>query len=375
MKYEEQILNFWKENDIFKKSIELREGAPYFSFYDGPPFATGKPHYGHILTTTIKDAVLRYFTMNGYQVPRRVGWDCHGLPIENLIEKELNIKNKKEVEELGVEKFNEYCKSSVFSCVEDFQKTLERVGRWADYSNAYSTMDKNYTESVWWVLKKLWDNELVKKDYRVSPYCPRCSTTLSNFEVNQGYKEVKDRSIYVKLRLENNDASLIIWTTTPWTLPQNVAVAINKEEDYVCIRSENEKYILAKKRLEVIEGDYEIEKEFKGEEILGLKYNPVFDYLKNENVENIENAFQVVHGDFVGTEDGTGLVHIATMYGEEDHKIGKEYNLPFIHTVNESGNFVDFVTDYKGEYVFDANKKIISDLKVKNIRSKQRLPY
>ena len=374
MNYEEQILKFWKDNNIFEKSIKIREGSPYFSFYDGPPFATGKPHYGHILTTTIKDAVLRYRTMMGYQVPRRVGWDCHGLPIENLIEKELNIKNKKEIEELGVEKFNEHCRSSVFACVEDFQKTLERVGRWADYSNAYSTMDKNYTESVWWVLKKLWDKDLVKKDYRVSPYCPRCSTTLSNFEVNQGYKEVKDRSIYVKFGLtEKENTFLLIWTTTPWTLPQNVAVAINKEEEYVSIRIENNKFILAKKRLSIISEDYKIEEEFKGEKLLGLKYEPVFDYLKKQNVEKIENAFQIVHGDFVGTEDGTGLVHIATMYGEDDHNIGKKYDLPFVHTVDESGNFLDFIEDYKGKYVFDANKDIIKDLKEKEVLYKEEL--
>jgi len=371
MKYEEQILKFWKDNNIFEESIQMREGAPYFSFYDGPPFATGKPHYGHILITTIKDAVLRYKTMKGFQVPRRVGWDCHGLPVENLIEKELNIKNKKEIEELGVDKFNEYCKKSVFACVEDFEKTLERVGRWADYSNAYSTMDKEYTESVWWVLKKLWDKNLVKKDYRVSPYCPRCATTLSNFEVNQGYKEVRDRSIYVKLKLKNRDEFLLIWTTTPWTLPQNVAVAINKEEDYVCVKSINGKYILAKKRLEILNEDYEIEKEFKGEKLLKLRYEPVFGYLKN--VEKAENAFQVVHGDFVGTEDGTGLVHVATMYGEDDHNIGKKYDLPFIHTVDESGNFLDFVEDYKGRYVFDTNKDIINDLKNKEVLYKEEL--
>ena len=262
MNYEEKILKFWKENNIFEKSI--KKDRPYFSFYDGPPFATGKPHYGHILTTTIKDTVLRYKTMKGFQVPRRVGWDCHGLPIENLIEKELNIKNKKEIEELGIDKFNEHCRNSVFTCVEDFEKTLERVGRWADYSNAYSTMDKEYTESVWWVLKQLWDKELIKRDYRVSPYCPRCSTTLSNFEVNLGYKEVKNKSIYVKLKLKNREEFVLVWTTTPWTLPQNVAVAVNKDEDYVCVRLENEKYILAKKRLEILEGDYEIIKEFKG---------------------------------------------------------------------------------------------------------------
>ncbi|MDD3032874.1 MAG: isoleucine--tRNA ligase, partial [Candidatus Pacebacteria bacterium] len=359
---------------IFEKSVQTREGSPFFSFYDGPPFATGKPHYGHILVNTIKDSVLRYKTMQGFQVPRRVGWDCHGLPVENLIEKELEIKNKKEIEEFGIQKFNECCRNSVFACVDDFEKTLERVGRWADYSNAYSTMDKNYTESVWWVLKQLWDQGLVKKDYRVSPYCPRCSTTLSNFEVNQGYKDTKDRSVYIKLKLiEEENTFLLIWTTTPWTLPQNVAVAVNQEEDYVCILVEGEKYLLAKKRLEIISEEYKIEKELKGKDLLGLRYEPVFDYLKKKNVEKIENAYQVVNGDYVGTEDGTGLVHIATMYGEDDHNIGKAYDLPFIHTVDESGNFVDFVEDYKGQNVFEANKEIIKDLKERGVLYKEEL--
>ena len=374
MNYEEEILKFWEENKIFEKSIKEREGSPYFSFYDGPPFATGKPHYGHVLITTIKDAVLRYKTMQGFQVPRRVGWDCHGLPVENLIEKELNIKNKKEIEAFGVDNFNDQCKKSVFSCVDDFKKTLERVGRWADYSNSYATMDKNYTESVWWVLKKLWDNDLVKKDYRVSPYCPRCSTTLSNFEVNQGYKEVKDRSVYIKLKLEDEENTfLLIWTTTPWTLPQNVAVAVNEEEDYIYLKTEKETYILAKKRKEIISEENEVIKEVKGKELLGKKYEPAFDYLLKQKVSKIEKAYMIVHADYVGTEDGTGLVHIATMYGEDDYNVGKKYDLPFIHTVDESGKFLDFVEDYKGENIFEANKKIISDLKERDVLYKEEL--
>ncbi|MDD4662188.1 MAG: isoleucine--tRNA ligase [Candidatus Pacebacteria bacterium] len=372
MKYEEEILKFWEKNNVFEESIKRREGFPYFSFYDGPPFATGKPHYGHILINTIKDTVLRYQTMKGFKVPRRVGWDCHGLPIENLIEKELNIKNKKEIEEFGIDKFNKCCRDSVFTCVEDFEKTLARVGRWADYSNSYSTMDKEYTESVWWVLKKLWDKNLVKKDYRVSPYCPRCSTTLANFEVNQGYKEVKDRSVYIKLKLKDQENTfLLIWTTTPWTLPQNVAVAINSNEDYVVVSIEDSKYILIKKRLEILTEEYKIEKELKGKDLLGLRYEPVFDYLKG--VEKAENAFQIVDADFVGGEDGTGLVHIATMYGEDDYNVGKKYDLPFVHTVDESGKFLDFVEDYKGENIFEANKKIIKDLKENNILYKEEL--
>ncbi len=363
MSYEEKILKFWKEQDVFKKSI--RKDAPYFSFYDGPPFATGKPHYGHILTTTIKDVVLRYKTMRGFQVPRRVGWDCHGLPIENLIEKELKIKSKKEIEELGVDKFNECCRKSVFTCVEDFKETLERVGRWADYSNAYSTMDRNYIESVWWVLKQLWDKGLVKKDYRVSPYCPRCSTTLSNFEVNQGYKKVKNNSIYVKIKLKGREEYLLIWTTTPWTLPQNVAVAVNKNEDYVCVCAGDENYILAKKRLEILDEGYEVIREFKGADLLGLEYEPVFNY--------IENVFKVICADFVGLDDGTGLVHIASMYGEDDFAVSKEYQLPFVHTVDETGHFYDFVKDFKGEYVFDANKEIVKNLERRNLIFKKEL--
>ena len=232
---EEKILKYWEERDIFHKSIKGRENCPYFSFYDGPPFATGKPHYGHILATTIKDTVLRYWTMRGYQAPRRVGWDCHGLPIENLIEKEMGIRNKKEIEEMGIDKFNDACRSSVFACVDDFEETLKRVGRWADYDKAYSTLENNYIESVWWVLKQLWNKDLVSKSYRVSPYCPRCGTTLSNFEVNQGYKEVKDKSIYVKFKIVDRDEYLLVWTTTPWTLPGNVALAVNKELTYVLV--------------------------------------------------------------------------------------------------------------------------------------------
>ncbi|MGI6335272.1 MAG: class I tRNA ligase family protein [Minisyncoccales bacterium] len=324
MNKEEQILEFWKEKDIFHKSIKNRSNSPYFSFYDGPPFATGKPHYGHILATTIKDTVLRYWTMKGYQVPRRVGWDCHGLPVENLIEKELEIKNKKQIEEIGVEKFNEHCRSSVFNCVNDFQKTLERVGRWADYDEAYSTMDNNYIESVWWVLKQLWEKGLVEKNYRVSPYCPRCGTTLSNFEVNQGYKETKDRSVYVKFKVEEN-TFLLVWTTTPWTLPGNVALAVNEDLEYSYIQVENEEiYILATERLSIINGEYKILKKVRGEDLIGIEYEPLFNYLPET-----KNAFKVLSGEFVSSEDGSGIVHINPMYGEDDFNIGKKHDLPF----------------------------------------------
>jgi len=366
---EEKILKYWEDNDIFHKSIKNRENCPYFSFYDGPPFATGKPHYGHILATTIKDSVLRYWTMKGYQVPRRVGWDCHGLPIENLIEKELGVKNKKEIEEMGVEKFNDACRSSVFTCVDDFQETLKRVGRWADYDKAYSTLENNYIESVWWVLKQLWDKKLVEKNYRVSPYCPRCGTTLANFEVNQGYKETKDKSIYVKFKTK--EGYFLVWTTTPWTLPGNVALAVNPELVYCLVENNNEKYILAKDRLSILEGEYNIIKEFKGQELIGLKYEPIFDYLKD--VESIENAFQVVLGEFVSSEDGTGIVHMNPMYGEDDFNIGKKYNLPLFHTVDVSGKFKEEVYDFKGQFVKEADQKIIDRLKEDNVFYKEEI--
>lgn len=375
MNKEEKILEFWEKEDIFHQSIKNREGAEYYSFYDGPPFATGKPHYGHILATTIKDSVLRYWTMRGYQIPRRVGWDCHGLPIENLIEKEMDIKSKKQIEELGIGKFNDACRSSVFSCVSDFQETLKRVGRWADYSEAYSTMDNNYIESVWWVLKKLWDKELIEKNYRVSPYCPRCATTISNFEVNQGYKEVKDRSIYVRFKAVDDNACFLVWTTTPWTLPGNLALAIGKDIDYCLIEREGEKLILAKSRLSIIEGEYSIISNLKGSDLIGKKYFPMFDYLQGVIIDGVsyDNAYQILSGEFVTDEDGTGIVHINPMHGEDDFQISKEYGLPFIHLVDESGSFVDAVTDFSGLFVKDADSKIISYLKEKGILYKEQL--
>lgn len=363
---EEKILKFWEEKDIFHKSIKNRENSPYFSFYDGPPFATGKPHYGHILATTIKDTVLRYWTMKGYQAPRRVGWDCHGLPIENLIEKEMGIKNKKEIEEMGVEKFNYACRASVFTCVGDFEETLKRVGRWADYDKAYSTLDNNYIESVWWVLKQLWNKDLVFKSYRVSPYCPRCGTTLSNFEVNQGYKETKDKSIYIKFKIKEKDEYLLVWTTTPWTLPGNVALAVNPELNYCLVENNSEKYILAKDRLSVLEGEYKIIKEMKGKELIGLKYEPIFDYFKN-------NEYQVFEGDFVSSVDGTGIVHMNPMYGEDDFNLASKNNLSFVHTVDLSGKFNEEVYDLKGEFVKEADEKIIDKLKNNNSLYKEEV--
>lgn len=373
---EEKILEFWKDKDIFHKSIKNREGSPFFSFYDGPPFATGKPHYGHILATTLKDTVLRYWTMKGYQAPRRVGWDCHGLPVENLIEKQMDIKTKKQIEEMGINKFNDACRVSVFTCVSDFEETLKRVGRWADYEKAYATLENDYIESVWWVLKQLWSQDLVNKNYRVSPYCPRCGTTLSNFEVNQGYKETKDISVYVKFKILTQGfegANFLVWTTTPWTLPGNVALAINPELTYVMVKNNDGLYILAKDRVSILEGESEVVKEFKGKEIEGVKYEPMFKYLAKAQPTNIENAFQILPGEFVTAEDGTGIVHINPMHGEDDFTLVKKYNLPTYHLVDEGGLFKDEVEEYKKEFVKEADKKILADLKEQNILYKQEL--
>ncbi len=365
-KIEEEILDFWEKEEIFEKTIKSREEADLFSFYDGPPFATGKPHYGHVLASTIKDSVLRYKTMRGFRVPRRVGWDCHGLPIENLIEKEIDVNSKREIEEeVGIEKFNQKCRDSVFRCVDDWHEMLSRIGRWADYDNDYSTMDRDYTESVWWVFKKLWENDLVYRDYRISPYCPRCGTPISNFEVNQGYEMTTDPSVFVKMKIKDGDlkgSSLLAWTTTPWTLPGNVALVVDKDFDYVLVETGEEELVLAKKRLEILDDDFEIKKEFKGSDLEGLNYEPPYEQMKKAAPEGIENAFKVYIDDFVTLEEGTGIVHTAVMYGEDDFQLGKKKDLPFFHLVDEEGKFNEYSGDLKGLFVKKADQKIIEEL-------------
>jgi len=367
---EQKVLKFWEENQIFEKSVKQRKNKPSFSFFDGPPFLSGTPHYGHILATAIKDAITRYKTMAGFKVERRVGWDCHGLPVEYLIEKELHIKRKKDIEEIGIEKFNNACRASGLASLDAFEKTLKRVGRWADYSNSYFTWDNDYIESVWWAFKKLWDQDLIYKDYRVSPYCPRCETPLSNFEVNQGYKETKDNSIYVKFKKKGADETYFLaWTTTPWTLPGNVALAVAPNVKYVLIKQGSESYILAKDLLKVLNGQYKILKEFKGENLEGEEYEPVFDSISKhkQKIDNIKNAFKVLPADFVSTEDGTGIVHTAVMYGEDDFQLGKKYKLPMFHTVDESGNFKDCVYEWKGKFVKSVEPEIIQNLQSRGL--------
>ncbi|MBI2046394.1 MAG: class I tRNA ligase family protein [Parcubacteria group bacterium] len=356
---EMEILRFWRERNIFQKSLEKnKEGEP-FVFYDGPPFATGLPHYGHLLAGTIKDVIPRYQTMKGKYVRRQWGWDCHGLPIENLIEEELGLKNKKDIEALGVEKFNEAAKASVLRYDTDWKEVVPRMGRWVDMEKSYRTMDWQYTESIWWAFKTLYDKGLIYEGFKSMHICPRCETTLAISEVTQGYKDITDISVYVKFELVDEPGTFMLaWTTTPWTLPGNVALAVNPDIEYVKIGIMNHElgimnsYIIAKERLTVIKEEYEILEEIKGSELIGKKYKPIFDYYsKDEKLSNRENGWKVYAADFVNTESGTGIVHIAPSFGEDDMELGKKYDLPFIQHVGMDGRFKTEVADFAGALV------------------------
>lgn len=362
---EENILKFWEENNIFKKTIEQRRGNEEYVFYDGPPFATGLPHYGHIVAGTIKDVIPRYQTMKGKMVERRFGWDCHGLPVEYEMEKELNISGKQEIEVFGIAKFNEACRSIVLRYTKEWRMIITRLGRWVDFDNDYKTMDTDYMESIWWVVKSLWDKKLLFEGFYILPFCPRCFTALSNFELNlEGYKDVQDPAITVRFQLKNEpDTYLIAWTTTPWTLPSNLALALGPDITYVKVKDGNEYYILAKDLLSHYyksEQEYEIVKECSGAELKSISYVPLFPYF--QDLENY-GAFTTFNGDFVSTEDGTGIVHIAPGFGEDDYNILKSTQIPTICPVDSEGRFTPEVTDYAGIFVKDADKQIIKDLK------------
>ncbi len=346
-KLEEEILRFWDENKIFAKSLEIRKDSPRYIFYDGPPFATGTPHYGHIVGSIMKDVVPRYWTMKGKLVERRWGWDCHGLPIENIAEKELGIKSKKEIEEMGVDKFNEFCRSKILGYVGEWEKVIRRLGRWVDMNNAYKTMDLDYMESVWWVFKQLYDKGLVYEGYRSMHICPRCETTLSQSEVAEGYKDIKDLSVTAKFELSDEPGTYILaWTTTPWTLLGNVALAINEKIIYCKVQRSKFKdqndgvenhYILAKERVADIfkDNEYKIIEEYTSKDLVGKRYQPLFDI--DKNIQNAENGWQIVLADFVSTDEGTGIVHIAPAFGEDDMNLGKKLNLPFVQHVGMDG--------------------------------------
>lgn len=360
---EEEILKFWRENKIFEKSLTKPSPAGNYVFYDGPPFATGLPHYGHILVSTIKDAVPRYQTMRGKHVERRWGWDCHGLPIENIVEKDLKVSGKKEIEALGVDRFNEYARGKVLEYADQWKETVERIGRWVDYDGSYKTMDNTFIESVWWALKSIWDKKLIYEGTKVLPYCPRCETPVSNSEIamDGSYKDITDISVYVKLAVENEPKTfLIVWTTTPWTLPGNTAVAVNPDLDYVIAKMGDEYFIVGKDKTSILKGDFEIVEEIKGSALVGKKYTPPFDYFAGGNLvansgekagkdlPNKENGWQVYPASYVTAETGSGIVHLAPAYGEEDMALAKQYNIPFVRHVGFDGKFVSEVTDFAG---------------------------
>lgn len=384
---EEEILRFWEENGVFKKSVSQREGCPEYVFYDGPPFATGLPHFGHFLPSTIKDIIPRYQTMKGKKVERRFGWDCHGLPVENLIEKELGLKDKTEIENYGIDKFNEACRASVLRYTSEWRQTITRLGRWVDFDNDYKTMNPEYMESIWWVFKSLWDKGLIYEGHYILPTCPHCATPLSNHELaTGGYKEVNDPAITIRFKvteagpdakdpdMANGCTYFLAWTTTPWTLPSNLGLTMGPDIDYVKVHDGDEYYILAESRLHAYYKEpekCEIVWKKKGSELLGSRYEPLFDYFKDlynatdgsdGNPPSI-GAFRVFNADFVSTEDGTGIVHTAPGFGEDDNKVFIGSGVPTICPVDNECKFTAEVPDYQGRFVKDCDKDVMDRLK------------
>ncbi|MCX6787797.1 MAG: class I tRNA ligase family protein [Candidatus Kaiserbacteria bacterium] len=357
---EEAILAFWERERIFEKSLAKKSPKGEFVFYDGPPFATGLPHYGHIVASVIKDAIPRYRTMRGYHVPRVWGWDCHGLPIENIVEKDLGFKHKKDIKDYGIAKFSERCRERVFAYSQEWEKIIPRIGRWVDMEHAYRTMDNSFMESVWWVFKQIYDKGLVYEDYRSMHICPRCETTLSQQEVAEGYKDVKDISVTVKFKVKNpeniglsGDVYLLAWTTTPWTLPGNVALAVGSAIEYAQVKmaGAEEVYIVAQSSLHrlQIEKEATVHGVIQGSVLIGLEYEPPFDYYtKDALLKSFENGWKVYAADFVTTDTGTGIVHIAPAFGEDDMALGKKENLPFVQHVGMDGTFSPEVKDFAG---------------------------
>ena len=369
---EREVAKVWKEKDIIKKNFAMNEGKRYFTFYDGPPTANGKPHVGHIETRVIKDIIPRYKVMKGYKVIRKAGWDTHGLPVELEIEKKLGISGKEQIEQYGVEKFVKECKESVFQYVSIWEEMTNKVGFWLDMDNPYVTYHNDYIESVWWALKQMWEKGLLYEGHKVMPYCPRCGTALSSHEVAQGYKDVKDLTCIAKFRVEGKkDTYILAWTTTPWTLPSNLALSINKSYDYAEIKvnvgtedePKYEYYILAKDLVSSVLKDipYEIVEEFKGEKLLGTKYERLMPFGKIEG-----KAFEVIHGDFVTLTEGTGVVHTAPAYGEDDSLVAKQNGITFINLVDKSGKFVEDVEPWAGRFVRDCNEDICKWLEKEN---------
>ncbi|QUI21424.1 isoleucine--tRNA ligase [Vallitalea pronyensis] len=361
---EKEILAFWNDHDIFKKSIALRKDGPTYTFYDGPPTANGKPHIGHVLTRVIKDLIPRYRTMKGYKVLRKAGWDTHGLPVELEVEKALGLDGKEQIEEYGLEPFIEKCKESVWKYKgmwEDFSGT---VGFWADMDDPYVTYHNEYIESIWWILKQIWEKDLLYKGHKIVPYCPRCGTPLSSHEVAQGYKDVKEKSVVAKFKVKDEENVYILaWTTTPWTLPSNVALSVNPVETYIKAKVNDEYFILAEALAEKVLGEtYEVIQTYTGKDLEYTAYEPLFDFAKPD-----QKAHYVACADFVTLSDGTGVVHTAPAFGEDDAQVGRKYGLPFVQLVNEQGEFVEAVTPWKGIFVKKADPMIIDYLEEKGL--------
>lgn len=362
---EKEIKQLWEARNVIQKNFDLNKDGEYFTFYDGPPTANGKPHIGHVLTRVMKDIIPRYKVMKGYKVLRKAGWDTHGLPVELEIEKKLGISGKQEIEKYGVEDFIKQCKESVFTYSSMWKDMSEKIAYWVDMDEPYVTYHNPYIESVWWALKQMWDKELLYLGHKIVPYCPRCGTGLSTHEVAQGYKDVKDNTAVVKFKVKGEENKFILaWTTTPWTLPSNMALTINKKYDYIEAKVGEEVLVLAKELAPKVLKDmeYEIVKEFKGEELLGTEYEQLFKFEAPEG-----KAHYVIHGDFVTLSDGTGIVHTAPAYGEDDNLVCNQYNIPLMNLVDSEGKFVDAVTPWAGMPVKKADAKIIEFMQENNM--------
>lgn len=363
-KIDEQILKFWQENKIFEKSISTRDENKPFTFYEGPPTANGRPGIHHVMSRTLKDLVCRYKTLQGYHVNRKAGWDTHGLPVEIEVEKNLGIKSKSEIPVFGIAKYNKACRDSVFTYLDLWEKMTTRMGYWVNLDDAYVTCTNNYIESVWWALKTLFEKGLIYKDYKIVPQDPKAETPLSSHELALGYRETKDPSVYVVMKLKESDLTkegdtyFLVWTTTPWTLISNVALAVGPDIDYVKIKTDGVYLILAKERLEVIRNEYEIVAEYKGKDLVGQEYEQLFDYVKFD-----KKGCYVIEADFVSTEDGSGIVHTAPAFGADDYEVCKKYGLPFVQPVDRGGRFTEEVTDFAGQFVKDADEGIIKMLR------------
>jgi isoleucyl-tRNA synthetase len=362
---ERAVMDFWKEDDTFRESLRIREGKPRFVFYEGPPTANGNPGTHHLLARAFKDVFGRYQTMKGHYVERKAGWDTHGLPVELEVEKELKISGKQQIEAYGIAAFNEKCKESVHRYVANWRTFSERMAFWQDYDNAYWTYHSDYIQSVWWAIKQIWDQGLVYKGFRVAPYCPRCMTPLSSHELSLGYRDdTPDPSVYVRFRLKKDpETSVLAWTTTPWTLPGNVALAVGEEIDYVKVRQGAENLVLAEARLGILEGEYQVLEKLKGRDLVGLDYEPVYPY----SVPAEGRAHYIVAADFVSTEDGTGVVHTSALYGADDLRLCQEKGIPFQHTVDLRGRFFPYVEKFAGQFVKEADPNIIDDLRERGL--------